>query len=345
MTGSDPNWRAPQSPQARVFRRLSRVVCSAVSILLVVAGSVLTRSAIADDETAQPRISLSVPWTAKVGDTFLLPVSLVPSSQTPVRVEFDTDNIDYGVNSNITIEPGQTKSIVVKIKRARADGLAWVHAFADRYPDAWAEINVGFVGHLRLNALSSLPYGVPSTLTLSLVDKDGKLFASSSELDIKIESADVMIQGAKDNHTLELPLPANATVSPQFQVIPQKVRGGDVHLNTTLLVSGAVIDSQSITVQTDPVMWLPIVLAVSGGLIFGIYKILDFQKLPHHRKGLAVTAIIVTSILAGVLGYLIADLDLLGIKLDPAVLRSYPLLGFLVAYIGIDPLMNKLKPK
>jgi hypothetical protein len=50
---------------------------------------------------------------------------------------------------------------------------------------------------------------------------------------------------------------------------------------------------------------------------------------------------IITSIVAGLLAYLTANLDLFGIKLDPNILRTYPLLGFLFAYIGIDRLFAK----
>jgi hypothetical protein len=55
----------------------------------------------------------------------------------------------------------------------------------------------------------------------------------------------------------------------------------------------------------------------------------------------AVPLQIITSIVAGLLAYLTANLDLFGIKLDPNILRTYPLLGFLFAYIGIDRLFAK----
>jgi hypothetical protein len=41
------------------------------------------------------------------------------------------------------------------------------------------------------------------------------------------------------------------------------------------------------------------------------------------------------------LAYLTANLDLFGLKLDPNILRTYPLLGFLFSYIGIDRLFAK----
>ena len=104
------------------------------------------------------------------------------------------------------------------------------------------------------------------------------------------------------------------------------------------------MNSETFSIPTAAADWLPIVLAVAGGLLYGAYKILN-SALPDQHRAWASTAIFLTSGVAGFIGYLIADLDLLGLKLDPTVLRSYPLLGFLVAYFGIDILVkNKIPP-
>jgi hypothetical protein len=51
--------------------------------------------------------------------------------------------------------------------------------------------------------------------------------------------------------------------------------------------------------------------------------------------------ILVGRALAGLIGYFFAHLDLLGLKLDPNVLRSYPLIGFLFSYFGFEVLLPK----
>jgi hypothetical protein len=88
-------------------------------------------------------------------------------------------------------------------------------------------------------------------------------------------------------------------------------------------------------------LWLPVVLALGGGLLYGIYKALDYTHWPPMHRLLAIGTLLGTSTIAGFVGYLIADLDLLGLKLDPNLLRTYPLLGFAVAYIGVDTLVIK----
>ena len=66
-----------------------------------------------------------------------------------------------------------------------------------------------------------------------------------------------------------------------------------------------------------------------------MYSLAQDRRLSSHWK-YAIPLQIVTAIVVGLLAYLTANLDLLGLKLDPNVLGTYPLLGFLFAYIGID---------
>ena len=47
------------------------------------------------------------------------------------------------------------------------------------------------------------------------------------------------------------------------------------------------------------------------------------------------------SIIGGIIAYLFAGYDLLGLKLDPNVLKTYPLLGFIFSYAGIEILLAK----
>lgn len=71
-----------------------------------------------------------------------------------------------------------------------------------------------------------------------------------------------------------------------------------------------------------------------------MYSLAQDVRLSSHWKR-AVPIQIVTAIVAGLLAYLTANLDLLGLKLDPNLLRTYPLLGFLFSYIGIDKVFSR----
>jgi hypothetical protein len=140
---------------------------------------------------------------------------------------------------------------------------------------------------------------------------------------------------------------ADATLSPQFQLTPKNVQGGVSHLNTTLTLVDYdfSLDSESFSLPTEAADWLPILLAVAGGFLYGIYKILNLDVTAKQNSFSGKTAMLVGSGLAGFVGYLVANLDLLGIKLDPSVLRTYPLLGFLVAYVGLDAFLKEKAPQ
>jgi len=45
--------------------------------------------------------------------------------------------------------------------------------------------------------------------------------------------------------------------------------------------------------------------------------------------------------IAGAAAYLLADLDVIGVKLDTSSPRTFCILSFLFAYIGLDVLMNR----
>jgi len=297
-----------------------------------------------EEKSVTPYVNIRLPNRAKIGQPFQADISIVPASNKPVEIRMDPLGMKYS-ESRFTLSPGGRKFITSTVTDS-LDGLAWVHGYASGYQDGWNSIDVGFLGHLKPNSTERLPYGHPTTLTLSLVDKEGNPFSSSSELALLVDSADAVLQSGNQQGSLRLKLSPGMSISPQFQVTPRNVQGGTIHLNTTLTISDQnfSLNSETFSIPTAAADWLPIVLAVAGGLLYGAYKILN-SALPDQHRAWASTAIFLTSGVAGFIGYLIADLDLLGLKLDPTVLRSYPLLGFLVAYFGIDILVkNKIPP-
>lgn len=307
-----------------------------------------------EPETADtsPHLQLSVPYTARVGQSFQIEVYVEPAASKPVVATLE-DESGIGLTFSrpiVTIAPGHKSSVSVKATSLGSDGIPWIRAISDDYGSAESPVNLGFVGHLKATNSGRIPYGVGSTLTLALVDKDGKSFPTDKGFDVSIDSADATLQVENQmGMSIKMKMRRNANITPQFKVTPLSRQGGDIHLNTTLTFSelnpDLSLDSQSFVFQTEPVWWLPLVLAIGGGLLYGSYKALNYKEWPQEKVYRSVLTSIVIGGLSGFLGYLIANLDLLGLKLDPNVLRSYPLFGFLVAYMGVDALVGKLVPK
>ena len=71
-----------------------------------------------------------------------------------------------------------------------------------------------------------------------------------------------------------------------------------------------------------------------------MHALYKFAKIKDLRMA-QVWRILVTSAIAGAVAYLVAHEDILGLKLNPGVLRTYPLLGFLFSYLGFEALAGK----
>jgi hypothetical protein len=289
-----------------------------------------------------PKINIEAPVSGKVGEPFRIKITIEPKAQKPVSIDLDTGLMTFP-SAKVTVNPGHA-SFVTGSAKITQGGIIWVHASADGYEDGWAPIDAGFAGHLKLGTTSRLKYGVPAALTLSIVDSDGKPFSVPANLSLQIVSSDATLawQEQKGDH-VEVAMSAGVRMGPQFLITPTSRTGGPIHLNGTLATNdwGLTFSQESFVLDSDPVWWLPLSFAIFGGLTYGVYKIASQLNggLVMSWKGGA--AIIITTSIAGFVGYLIASLDLLGLKLDPNLLRSYPLLGFTVAYLGVESLIPK----
>jgi hypothetical protein len=305
----------------------------------------------ADNPASTSKLWVSTPLLAKIGDPFLLDVRMVPPLQRSVPVRLES-NVPFSSSSGTTvvISPGSQLQITLKMLGGSSDGLAWIRGSTDGYGDNYSYMSLGFLGHIKSNAIGKLPYGSWSTIALALVDRDGKPLSSVVSFAILVQSTDALLKSDQERSSITLKLLRNANFTEPFQVKPISLQGGEVHLTTTLTSPNNFpddfsLDSQYLTLQADPAWWVPLILAIGGGMIYGLYKSLNLGELPKEKVAPAIIVTLVTTAIAGLFGYLIASLDLLGLKLDPNSLRSYPLLGFLVAYIGVDPFVNKLAPK
>lgn len=302
----------------------------------------------AQNDAPQPKVSIGVPYSAKIGEPFNVDISIYPPVKKPVRVRFETNGAFSLPKGPLEIPPASPLPVTIKPLSANPDGIPWIQVFTDEYGEDHRWINLGFMGHVKASIMGKIPYGSWSTITLALVDKDGKPFSADVPLEVLVQSTDAALRMGAESGAIKISMLRNASFTNPFEIQPLSLKGGDIHLSTTL-TSGNLpdysLDTQYVTIAAEPAWWVPVVLAIGGGLLYGIYKVLNLAESATQRVRVAVTATIVTSAIAGLFGYLIASLDLLGLKLDPNSLRSYPLLGFLVAYMGVDPFVDRLAPK
>ena len=312
---------------ARFFR-----LC-AVPVLWLGAGLGLRAADTPAEPKLKPKSSLGCAWPyrAEIGRPFVVAVALEApdessSTMVPVTMGGHGDDVTYEPAA-FTLSPGKKQFVNVTVKSSRS-GLVVMNAFpGDDRGFCDFVIDVGFQGHLKATALP-LVYNEPQSLNVQIVDSNDKPIPADTSLKMSLQSADAVLNAA----TLDVPI--GSTESLPFLMRSMNLKGGPVHLLATLTTKDRVVLSQNVfALDTEPVWWLPVLLAIGGGLLHGIYRALQEPR----SRGLIVKLAI--SIVAGLVAYLFANLDLLGLKLDPHLLRTYPLIGFLFSFIGIDVLL------
>ncbi len=76
-------------------------------------------------------------------------------------------------------------------------------------------------------------------------------------------------------------------------------------------------------------------LAIFGALLHSLFVVLQ------AKRGSDCWVTLTTSLFAGGIAWAFAGFDVLSLKLDPNVLQTYLILGFLFSYIGIDVIVGK----
>lgn len=288
-----------------------------------------------------------------VGQWFTIEVSLhenkpnTPSSTNQITITTDDgDRVSYKPPS-FKLQAGKRALVRVKINKPGA-GIAPIALYAEEgYLPYLNEVEVGFQGHLKVTHSTLLAYNDPAAVTIGIVDNNDKSLPVDVTLEMQIQAVDALLSDGTLGPTKEaiwtdhvtLPINAGARSSPQFQIKSTNPKGGEVHILATLnlLGNGGVVAQDSFSFPVNPAVWLPIILAILGSLLYGAYNFVQSPKSRWQDILLQLAA----SIIGGVIAYLFTGFDLLGIKLDPNVLKTYPLLGFLFSYVGIEILLSK----
>lgn len=296
---------------------------------------------IAQEKGTNPYVFIYVPNLVRIGEPFAVSISLQPPSDHIVAVTMRRDaGISYSPSS-FQLKPGQRRSIEATIRNS-ASGIDWIAATAEGYDDGWNTVVSEFQGQLKLNSTAPLPYDIPTTLTISVLDRSGRSVRFGGDMELELESADGVLGSKSEGNRLKLTVPPGARSSSEFQFRPKSVRGGTAHLNSKLTVSGnpTVLEQEEFNLSAEPAWWLPITLAILGGLLHAIYKLArSLGRGTVQQQFASSLPVLITSAVAAFVGYLTTNLDLLGLKLDPNVLRTYVLVGFLFSYFGLEVLL------
>jgi hypothetical protein len=292
-------------------------------------------------DESKPSITLTTPYSARVGESAAVVVYIAPPPKNKVDLTMtaSSDGVVFS-EQKFSLQGPQKKFLEVTFKTAPPSGLVYIYADANGFESVDAAIDLGFAGHLKPTWSATLTSDASTTIALEIADRDGKSIPVDGDLDATVETSDGILNDNRQFVPLALLIPSGSRATPQFRLKPRFVRGGNVHLSVLLSVHDGkhVLAQDQFVFAAQPAWWLPVCLALLGGVLHAVYKLV---RMPADRVALtAGTVIVVTSLIASLIGYLFADFDLLGLKLDPNVLRTYPLVGFLFSYLGIEALLS-----
>ncbi len=289
----------------------------------------------------QPRIAITHPYVAILNQSFNVDFSLVPApdSNEPVTVKLDPNPYVRYSQSRFQLRGQEHKILTATIVSKPTSGLVWLYARGMPGYEAgdWAVVDVGFDGHLKSTWSETLGYDEPTTLSLTIVDNEGKPILFEGGLEVKLDSAD----GVLDKKTITVPSASRSTS--QFQLRPESRLGGNVHLTAVLAAPNYdhILAQEQFSFPAKPAWWIPILLAIGGGLLHAAYKIARLSLPAGLRQAMLILlGVVATSCISAFIGYIFAGFDLLGLKLDPNVLRTYPIVGFLFSYLGMEGILS-----
>jgi hypothetical protein len=304
-------------------------------------------------------IAADLPNKVDVGDTFDLDLILVrgsramaPGETVTVFLE-QTDRIRYEPRV-LTLTSDKPKTVRAHVKEAPS-GLTEIiaHAGQNDWAPLYFTLNVGFAGQLRPNLPPTVESGRVHSLTVDVVDRDGRPLSLDAPVQVRLEVTEAEVRlasGGEWNHALQIELARGATSTPLIQVRARSWSPSSGQFRAEARINDdAVIGTSASPFAVTPVWWVSLLMSMLGGLLYSAYR--SFKTLTDSRgMNLSVStgataALVISSTVAGALAFLLADWELLGIKPATTSLRGFLVLGFLFAYVGVDALLRALVPQ
>ena len=242
------------------------------------------------------------------------------------------------------LKAGERQKVIGKIVSSNS-GLAVIYAYAEHWEPINLTINSGFTGKLKTNISEPLQSRTVKGLALSLVDKDGKPVKLDAPLELYLRGTQILLWAENPDHWRDdVVMGVNMGTS---NLMPINIKptswAADTGIVSVLLRTpqGAPVYDETVYVSILPPWYVPLFMAMLGGLGYSFGQFLRAQLARTRRQALrtllAQAAIsVLAGLTAGLLAYLLAAWNILGIKIDTTSLKGFVILGFLFSYVGVD---------
>jgi hypothetical protein len=219
-------------------------------------------------------------------------------------------------------------------------GLAEVMVTSECCDDISMSVDAGFKGRLRWKTPSAVESREVQPTSIEIVDSQDRPLQLDAPMHLRLTSsnAEIRISDGKWLDSLEFILRDGDTATPTFYLRPTPLDAstGSIQVSGFLNDKSYTVLKSNLNFDITPPWWLRLGMAALGGLLFSAYRTFRRGGELSVRKVFKPLSV---GLLAGGFAYIIADWDVLGIKMDTTHLRAFVVLGLIVSYIGIEPLL------
>jgi hypothetical protein len=290
-----------------------------------------------------------LPWKVEINKPFKMLVWYKSTNSTSGAFSVSTDvseKVGYDPDTVTLQHPNLRQKIMVTVGSAPS-GLAELMVVSDCCGEGIVvTVDAGFKGRVRWKTPPSLESRSVRPATIELVDSQDQPLALDAPMHLKLAAtnAEIRAEGKSWGNALDFALGDGDRSTPTFEMrpTPLDVASGTIQVTGYINKPDYIILKTNLDFDISPPWWLRLGMAACGGLLFSIYRI--FRK----RSGWTVSSIVRaggTGVAAGLFAYVLADLDVLGIKLDTTHLRAFVVLGLVVAYAGVEPILSAFVKK
>ncbi len=301
-----------------------------------------------DPQPGRNRLQADLPWRVEINRPFKMWVWYESNNPSAGPIGVDTDvseKVHYDPETVALERPKVRKKVMVHVESAPS-GLAELMLTSESAEGLVCTVDTGFKGRLRWKTPPSLESRSVLPATIELVDSQDQSLALDAPMHLKLvaTNAEVRVEGKPWGSTLDFALGNGDRSTPTFEMrpTPLDVASGTMQVTGYINKPDYIILKTNLDFNISPPWWLRLGMAACGGLLFSVYR--TFRR-KSGWKLLSVARAGGTGVAAGLFAYVLADFDVLGIKIDTTHLRAFVVLGLVVAYAGIEPILSALVKK
>jgi hypothetical protein len=248
-----------------------------------------------------------------------------------------TDRISYEPRVFV-VTPGNRQTITARVTKSDS-GLAELTATAPNMQAISVTVDAGFTAKLKTSLPKQIESGDEHAFSLGFVDNHDRPLSLDGPVTLILQSANAKIRSESDpvwGTQMTIDLRRGANSAPMLEVNPESLSIDKGILSVEIRANKEfVLLQDQIEFSILPMWWLPLLMSFIGAVCFAAYRLASSKhKLKARRT-------VVTAMFAGLLAFLCADWNILGINKDTTSLRGFVLLGFLFAYVGVDVVLRK----